>query len=393
MSPPPFFRPFSRVASRKRNLYMELASYFDGFLANTGPTSDQKQVMLKAHTDLRERLMADAGLKNVLLATFIQGSQRRHTANCGSNTHPCDVDIVAVTNFPRGTQTAAAAHGAFEPFLKAHYAGRYTPQDRSWCIAINDEVKLDLVPTSEPDSPQLHEMVKARSLTQWNAEHGSGTKVASGVRSLADLILEDAERDQDYDKSEPLWIPDRERKTWEQTHPLFLLGWTARKNKLTSGHFIHVVRAIKWWRREVQPLPKYPKGYPLEHLVGECCPDGIRNVASGVAATFAEIGRRYAVDVARRTTPSLRPRGINDVKVDVMRRVSAEDFAGFHAKVLEASRTASDALAAEDVRTSARLWRSLLGPAFPLPPNDDGGEPGGFVPPKLPAQPRESRFA
>ncbi len=372
---------------------MELSTYFDDFLTHIAPTPEQKQVMLQAHKELRERIMTDSSLKKILITTFIQGSHRRFTANRGNKDHPCDVDVVAVTNLPRGTATATHALSLFEPFLNAHYSGQYSPQDRSWCIEINDEVKLDLVPTSEPDSPELRKSVSAEALTEWNAEHGFSRVQAAGARSLADLILEDAERDQDYDKSAPLWIPDRERMVWEQTHPLAVIGWTARKNKRTNGHFIRVVRAIKWWRREMQPLPKYPKGYPLEHLVGDCCPDGTTSVARGVADTFAAIGSRFASHAAQGTTPTLLPRGISDPRVNVLKRVSGADFAGFHARVTEAARHAANALDAKDTRTSAQLWRALFGPDFPAPPSDGGGGPGGFVLPTAPARPSESRFA
>lgn len=374
---------------------LELPTYFDEFLRDTNPTPRQRKVMIREHGLLRERLMNDSSLSKVLLATFIQGSQRRFTANRGSKDHPCDVDVVAVTNLPRSRTTAAYAHQIFQPFLERHYPGRYKAQDRSWCITVDDEVTMDLVPTSEPDSAEQRERILMRSLQDWRGEPGE--RPATGeFRSLSEAVLQDARRDRDFDKSEPLWIPDRKLLAWEKTHPLYLIGWTARRNEATNGHFIHVVRSTKWWRREVEPLPKYPKGYPLEHLVGECCPTGIQNVASGLVGTLEEMARRYAAEAERKQTPFLQARGIADPVVDVMRRVSGDDFAGFHARVSAASRLARQALEAEPVQESATLWGKLLGDKFPSPPAEKGKAPaiiGGYRQPERPARPEESRFA
>src|ERR1043165_9950689 len=371
---------------------MEIPSYFEDFLPLISPTKRQREVMIREHRKLRELLMGDDQLKPILLATFIQGSQRRFTANRGDKAHPCDVDVVAVTNIPRNPTTAAHAHRVFQPFLERHYKGQYQAQDRSWCITVDEEVKIDLVPTSEPDSKELREAVIAKSLRDWDPDGGFGFKKALGIQSHTEAVLEEARRDKEWEKSEPLWIPDRALRIWEKTHPLYLIGWTAEKNLQCNGHFGHVVKVIKWWRREMEPLPKYPKGYPLEHVIGECCPNGIKSIAAGVASTLDEIVRRYGADAATQRTPFRPAGGVTDPEVDVMKRVTGEDFSGFHAKVRSAAELARRALAAEDVRESALLWGKLLGPVFPKPPEEKVKVTGGFTPPSEVARPQESRF-
>lgn len=373
---------------------MELPTYFEEFLPLIGPADEQHKTMVREHAKLRELLMADAALKPLLIGTFIQGSHRRHTAIRGSKQHPCDVDVVAVTSIPRNPTTAAHAHRVFQPFLERHYKGQYEAQDRSWCIHVDPEVTIDLVPTSEPESVQLREAVIAKSLRDWDPDGTRTLKSILGLApSLSEAILEEARRDQEWEKSEPLWIPDRSLKIWEQTHPLYLIGWTARKNQACSGHFGHVVKCIKWWRRHVAPLPKYPKGYPLEHIVAECCPNGITSVAEGIARTLREITSRYASDAAAKRTPFLPARGVSNPQVNVMRRVTGEDFAGFHARAVTAAQKAEAALAGKEVRDSARLWFELLGEPFPKPPEDKVRASSGFTPPTAPARPHEGRFA
>jgi len=43
-----------------------------------------------------------------------------------------------------------------------------------------------------------------------------------------------------------------------------------------------MVKALKWWRRVKEPLPKYPKSYPLEHMLGLNCANGMQSVAQAV---------------------------------------------------------------------------------------------------------------
>lgn len=359
---------------------MELPTYFDDFRINTQPTERQRKVMSEEHIKLRELLAKAPELKEVLLGTFIQGSQRRATSLIGSTAHPCDVDIVAVTNLPRSRFTAAYAHKLFQPFLERHYSGKYKAQDRSWCITVDPEVTIDLVPTSEPDSPQLREAVRStKALRDWSPT----------FQTLSEAVKAEARDTADWDRTEALWIPDRTLQIWERTHPLFLIAWTAKKNQRCNGHFAHTAKAVKWWKREIQPNPKYPKGYPLEHLVGDTCPDGITSVAEGLTRTLEAIAASYRGHAARRETPFLQTRGLSEAQ-NVMKRVEGSDFAAFHANVESAARLARRALDAQDIHESASLWRQLLGPEFPSPPSP---ATGGYTPREKPTQLSEGRYA
>ena len=76
-------------------------------------------------------------------------------------------------------------------------------------------------------------------------------------------------------------IPDREAEKWDKTHPLEQIRWTVEKNKNCNTHYINVVKALKWWRKTQYPDMKHPKSYPLEHFIGDCCPDDIKSVEDG----------------------------------------------------------------------------------------------------------------
>lgn len=52
---------------------------------------------------------------------------------------------------------------------------------------------------------------------------------------------------------EPLYIPDRDADSWEKTHPLEQISWTQQKNARCNGHYVNIVKCLKWWRKEKYP--------------------------------------------------------------------------------------------------------------------------------------------
>jgi hypothetical protein len=188
-------------------------------------------------------------------------------------------------------------------------------------------------------------------------------------------------------KLSPLRIPDRDAEEWQDTHPLAQIQWTWDKNRATNRHYVNVVKATKWWRRENHPTPKYPKSYPLEHLIGQCCPDDINSVAEGMTRTLEEIRDRYAGEAASGVVPYLQDHGVVQ---DVLRRVTPKEFAEFHGQVAEAADIARGAYDSANEKESAEGWRKLFGekfpePPLPPPPPSSGGSgrgPGGGYTPR-----------
>lgn len=354
---------------------MELPSYFTDFLANIRPTSSQRSKMKKEHRDLRDLLKADEQLGPLIVSTFIQGSYRRMTANRPQDSQQCDVDVIVATTMHEEDYDPQGALDKFRPFLKEHYAGKFRIQGRSWGIEVDDEVTLDLVPTSAPseaeknamewskaaswDFPDEPEIVTANSYDGLLLE-GAGHYFEKFARAAADPAW----------KLQPLRIPDRQAKVWEDTHPLEQIRWTWDKNKSTNSHYVNVVKAIKWWRKLRVAKPKHPRSYPLEHMIGDCCPDGIESVAAGVTLALEAMEATYRPYVNIGMVPNLADRGVPSH--DVLARVTAEDFAAFLNEVKSASETARKALDSDTVKESADLWRELFGEEFPKAPESDG---------------------
>jgi Second Messenger Oligonucleotide or Dinucleotide Synthetase domain len=356
-----------------------LPSYFTDFLSEIRPTEDQRTAYQAAHKTLRERLAEDEDTKNLLITTFLQGSYRRATAVRPEGKHRPDVDVIVVTNIdsddPRNTPDAAVK--LFLTFLDRHYKDSYERQNRS--IAITDGKLLLTDAVKSFDTP---EDVRDWRLNQnWLAlDHRFG-------RFQETLRKSEEEPEQ---KSNPLKIPDRDLQCWEDTHPLEQIRWTWEKNRNTNSHFVNVVKALKWWRRIRHSQSKYPKGYPLEHIVGDCCPDGVDTVAEGVVLTLEEITQRYRD--ARQSVPFLPDRGVPTH--NVLHRLSFEDFKAFYEHCESAATIARKAFDATTIKESADHWRSLFGDCFPSAPDESNDPPkGGYTPRTVTSEVTRGRFA
>lgn len=368
---------------------MELNSYFVDFLSEIRLTDNQRSDLITGHTTLRKRLLEDVHLSTAIVSTFLQGSYRRATAIRPKGDKRSDVDIIVVTklaqeDFPNPEK----AIELFIPFMDKHYPGKYSLQGRSIGISLS-YVDLDLVITAAP-SVSEQGILKSESVTtantpedvdDWRMVKSWIALENRGNANYAMKALRAAAEEPEW-KLSALLIPDREAKKWQPTHPLEQMRWTSNKNRQTNGHYVNVVKAIKWWRRVCHSTPKYPKGYPVEHLVGQNCPDNICSVAEGVTRVLEGIVKAYGLNAALKQTPKLPDHGVPEHNVFL--RVSGEDFAEFYDQVGKAAAIARSAYDSTDLGESVSLWKQLFGDKFPDPPIDNSGKGGtkssGFTP-------------
>jgi hypothetical protein len=385
---------------------MDLPSYFDDFLTAIRPSQSETEIFKTTNRELREKLNEDESLSQYLVNTFIQGSYRRKTAIVVDTKEKSDLDIVAVTNIHPNTQPKDV-HKLFVPFLNANFPEKWKPNDRSFKITLTN-IEVDLVITAAPSeiseeilrsewiSDEEPPMVKTSQLVKSWIEDStlSHFRNDSGLRQL----MEKAEAAQW--KLEPLLIPDRTLGNWEQTHPIAQIEWTWKKNADCNTHYINVVKAVKWWKRINPNIPKYPKGYPLEHIVGYCCPDGIRSIAEGFTLTLESIVQKFNIYFEKKSKPFLPDHGVPSH--DVLARIDLQSFLDFYEEVRCAAEIARAALDEKSKIESIRLWQQLFGSTkFPGPEPDDnddddsgsGGSSGGFTPRTKPTVPGKGRFA
>lgn len=361
---------------------MKLDQQFKDFLTSIRLSARQREDYQKGIRTLRERLAADQKISPLVVSTFLQGSIRRATAVKPKGDKRADADLVVVTNIDRAPPGSARdTLKKFADFADRWYPGKWKLQGRSIGIELS-YVEMDIVPTALPDDGDALQKLRWSSVTATeDIEEAYDWRLSKGWVSPSErhlkprTFMESAEAVAEW-RSEPLWIPDRDANCWERTHPLAQIKWTVDKNRDCNGHYVNIVKTVKWLRLNDPQMPKYPKGYPVEHLVGVCCPDGVGSVAEGLTLTLEKIASAYVGHVARGLTPFLPDHGVPTH--DVMARVSPEDFKKFHARICEAAAVARDALDCDDATQSAELWRRLLGGSFPMPPVN-GGDRGGFT--------------
>lgn len=289
-------------------------------LASLSPTPAQYDAALDEIEALRARLFD--GLNGHVTEVLLQGSLRRDTAIHPLPGEALEVDVLIITDIPRESATPEQALRLFLGFLRSHYSRRWAIRGRIVTISATP-LRLKLALVAAPVPADL-------GLSAWGKE--------------------------------PLYIPNREASRWEPTHPLAQLAWTEAKNARCNGHYVDVVRAIKSWRRTLPNLPK-GRSYPLEHVVGLCCPDDIRSPGEGIVQTFEEMVMRFEPSIVRGRRPSLPSHGLP--AKDVLARCSPDEFASVIRAASQAASLAKRALREEIPSESARLWRELLDPQGP----------------------------
>ena len=321
---------------------MELETQLQELVKEVSLTDTQKSELRDAHIRLRERLMADESLKPFIVGTFLQGSYRRHTGIRPETGDKPDVDVVVVTRLDQREYTPEAAMNILVPFLDRHYRDKWKKKGRSIGIEMS-KVKLDVVLTSAPSEAE------ERAILEFlRADDGAD------IPSRASNAWKNA----------PLWIPDREARNWQRTHPLEQIRWTHEKNASTNGHYIHIVKLVKWWWQTQHPEQEHPRSYPLEHIVGDCCPNGVTSLAQGFTETLEEIERRYRLAASTNAVPSLPDRGVPEQ--NVLKRIKASDFSQFHKKSGASANVARKAISSTDEGESAKLWSQIFGPRYPV---------------------------
>ena len=371
---------------------MVLNNEFSSFDTLIRPSDAELRLCKRAHEELRRNLRDDESIEKIHVADFLQGSYPRNTMNRTDEKN--DVDVILVTTLHEAQFDPDTALALFVPFLKTYYPDQWELNGRSINIQLED-VHLDLVPTSAPSEARI---MMLRAL-----EEEYNERVVAKATQPDDLLDPDeivgpsgsAIASGDW-AEDPLRIPDRHAKCWQNTHPLATLAWTTQKNRQCNKRFLRVVRAVKWWRKHVSGGPKHPKSYPIEHMVGDHCPSNISSVAEGVTLTLEAMLGCYEPYAARGVTPWLAPRGLEGQDNNVLSLVTREDFSAFVGVLRDAARHARLAFDEKDPHESGKLWQRVLGERFPVPrkPTSGGGSRGGFTPREEPIpQPVGGRFA
>lgn len=365
---------------------------FETFLSSIRPSRSQIEDFAEAHTKLRERFQQNESIKAIHIGDFLQGSYRRYTAIRPIAGRKSDVDIVIVTDLDKEDTSVDELKNQFIQFLKSYEDYRGSIDDsKAHAIGLGvGDVEMDLVVTLTPSTINLESIRSEISVTKQAI-----TRDTDFWDSLtSDPLTIERSANNDSWKHDPLIIPNFQTGDWDETDPLTQIQWSHDHNMQCNGHFVNVVKVLKWWKREMAPKPKHPKSFPLEHVLGEYCEPGINSVAEGVWKTLQAMTDCPTLNyhLQSGTVPTFRDRGI-DTK-DVWHRICFEDFEAFMDEIAAASSLAKLAYYEQDSANSACIWGELLGPKFPTPDDCSSREinRGGFVRPRSVARPNRGTF-
>ena len=140
-----------------------------------------------------------------------------------------------------------------------------------------------------------------------------------------------------------------------------------------------MVRLVKWWWQTQHPEQEHPRSYPLEHIVGDCCPDSVTGLAQAFTETMERIAR-YQPTVG---SPD---RGVPEQ--NVLKRITVAEGSRFQQMAAQPANTARQACNSRDEGESANLWRGIFGNRYPIRKSQSG-----FTPRTRPGQVRDGRFA
>ena len=378
---------------------MNIDTFFNDFLSEIRLTENQKNDLKRGHRILRQRLENDETLSKIITATFLQGSYRRATAIRPVGDKRADVDVIVVTNLDRFKISPEEAIKDFIPFLEKHYKGKYRIQGRSIGIELS-YVDLDIVITSAPSEVEQRNIYQSRSVMTelsldeftsmypWKLATGwDDNALIKGYSTLNESVRKAAEW-----TTKPLWIPDRDAKCWTETHPLEQIRWTWDKNAKTSGVYVNVVKSLKWFKLEKLIDVKHPKGYPLEHMIGDCCPNDVTSVSKGVVKTMENFVLQYSGFRMSQVVPDFPDRGVPTH--NVWKRIAKDDFNKFYDQMSNYAAIARKAFDEPNLEDQVKCWKELFGKKFPDPPKDKNNRAGGgFTPREETSVVTGSRFA
>jgi hypothetical protein len=241
--------------------------------------------------------------------TFLSGSYARYTAINDIN----DVDVICLVDINKAITAPEVVLAWVQSILDSYYK-KTRPQGRSIGAGGENGVWLDVVPAIPMTNPDG-----------------------------------------------PLWIPDRQAKTWVQTHPKGQIAAGLAKNKTTNGYFVQVVKIMKAWKDGLPNESCQLKSYILESLIHQTIGQPTSH-AVGVVNVLEGIERSYGYYRDANLVPSITDPG--NPSVNVAKRWSSADFKNFMAQVKSAAATARAALDSSDEAASRRLWRQIFGNQF-----------------------------
>jgi len=292
---------------------MEMTSHFCGLLENIEPDPDNVKLARKSHEEVRYLLAGDDEISKANPETFLSGSYARETAINNIK----DVDIILIIDLDRNISEPEVTLAWVQASLYNNYS-KVKRQGRSVNVINDKGFSLDIVPA---------------------------TPVSN--------------------RSGPLWIPDREAKTWVSTHPKAQIEFSSERNKGTEGYYVHLIKIIKYWRDRLTDESAKPNSYIIESLISKCLTSKPSSYGDAVKNILSYINFIYQSYLTIGKVPSISDPGY--ASVNVAKRWEFDEFSAFMTEVKNSYYVAKEALESKDEGESIKLWGKLFGRKFLAP--------------------------
>jgi len=288
---------------------MELNKYFEGLISNIEPDPSNVKIAKKAHEKLRSILEKDEDIKDAKPDTYLSGSYARDTAIDDIK----DVDIILLIDLDHNNTTPDVAVAWLQGVLQKHYSD-VKQQGRSVGVITDNDFCLDIVP-SVPISR----------------------------------------------RDGPIWIPDRDIKSWVSSHPKGQIAFGISKNSDTRSCYKPLVKIMKHWRDRLKNNDVV-KSYILESLVAYSLMKEPSSYANAIVDIFKKMYDTLSPYLLSQSVPIINDPGYPSS--NITKRWAFQEFSTFVNTVYMAGPIASSALASDDEKESIKLWQSLFGPEF-----------------------------
>lgn len=339
---------------------VNLAGYFEELRSAIEPDSKYQKHAQKADDPVREHLRTHNSFADRHVNTFLYGSYPRDTAVGNIK----DVDIVVVTNYT----THASPIDVLDK-LKGSLGYLYRGPD------LADQRRSIRVDRPLPEIPD------------------------------ATLTLDVIPAIYQGRPDGPLWVPDRDKRTWIPSHPRGHMAHTSSLNSRShqGRYFVPAVKMMKWWwkrqfelkRPGVESHRRKPKGFWIETMAGQYADLSKQSYPELIASLLANAFGAFKAFRTSGRIPDLKDPGLDGGVIKTS--ITEEEFAFFLNTLEESLDTAREALGTYSESRAQELWQKLFGSKAEIAASLKGGgsllkpaaAPGGLRFPDRPVAPRD----
>lgn len=307
-----------------------LTSQFEELRKAIEPTDNRKEEAQKADDPVREHLKKHQSFAERHVATFLYGSYKRSTAICDIK----DVDLVVVTDYTIYNDPLSVLNDLKESLAELYDEAELADQRRS--------IRIDRPLRNEPDSELTLDVVPAI----YQGKPGG-----------------------------PLWVPDREKKKWVQSHPQGHIEYTSGLNAASYQglSFVRLTKMMKWWWQyqfeRLNPIAenhvRKPKGFWIEVMCGQYAQLKKESYPEQIVAVLENAWAEFQAYRRTRIMPELVDPGLRGQKIKTS--MTDSEFSLFLSVLERSLNDARRAIAADTERRAAEMWRNLFGEKFPGP--------------------------